>query len=104
VPGASGGGESAAAPAPFSQHGRFQNCARRPCGAPDDRRQRPASFEAGESGDLSLKILIVLSMGLALWLTDGLMRGDVIIVAANAISLCLVGTLLGFKWREHRRP
>ena len=60
-------------------------------------------IRTGESGDLSLKMLIALSMGLALWLADGLMRGDVIIATANAISLCLVGILLGFKFGEHRR-
>lgn len=60
-------------------------------------------IRTGESGDLSLKMLIALSMGLALWLTYGLMRGDVIIAAANAMSLCLVGVLLGFKFSEHRR-
>jgi MtN3 and saliva related transmembrane protein len=56
----------------------------------------------GESADLSLKMLLILSMGLLLWLTYGVMRGDYIIVAANGASLALVGVLLGFKWRDRR--
>jgi hypothetical protein len=30
------------------------------------------------------------------------MRSDFIIAAGNGISLCLVGALLGFKWRDRR--
>jgi MtN3 and saliva related transmembrane protein len=56
----------------------------------------------GESADLSLKMLVTLALGLLLWLSYGLMRGDFIIAAANGISLCLVGVLLGFKWRDKR--
>ncbi|WP_119299606.1 SemiSWEET family sugar transporter [Dongia deserti] len=57
-------------------------------------------FRTGRSGDLSKKMLIALSLGFALWLTYGLLRDDLIIAAANAISLGLVAILLGFKWRE----
>ena len=56
----------------------------------------------GESADLSLKMLITLALGLLLWLSYGLMLGDFIIAAANGTSLCLVGVLLGFKWRDKR--
>ena len=54
----------------------------------------------GESADLSLKMLITLALGLSLWLSYGVMRSDFIIAAANGTSLCLVGVLLSFKWRE----
>jgi MtN3 and saliva related transmembrane protein len=47
-------------------------------------------------------MLVTLALGLLLWLSYGLMRGDFIIAAANGTSLCLVGVLLGFKWRDKR--
>jgi MtN3 and saliva related transmembrane protein len=57
-------------------------------------------FRTGKAGDLSKKMLIALAMGFALWLAYGAMRGDVIILVANAVSLALVAVLLWFKWRE----
>jgi MtN3 and saliva related transmembrane protein len=59
-------------------------------------------IRTGESADLSLKMLITLALGLSLWLSYGVMRSDFIIAAANGTSLCLVGVLLGFKWRDRR--
>ena len=58
-------------------------------------------FRTGKSGDLSMKMLIALASGLLLWLIYGLMRGDLIIVAANAMSLVLAAILLSFKMREN---
>jgi MtN3 and saliva related transmembrane protein len=60
-------------------------------------------FRTGKSGDLSKKMLMALALGFALWLTYGLLRDDLIIAAANAVSLGLVAILLGFKWREGRQ-
>lgn len=60
-------------------------------------------IRTGKSGDLSRKMLIALAMGFTLWLAYGLLRGDLIIACANAISLVLVAILLGFKWREGHR-
>jgi MtN3 and saliva related transmembrane protein len=60
-------------------------------------------FRTGKSGDLSQKMLIALALGFALWLTYGLLRDDLIIAGANAVSLGLVAILLGFKWREGRQ-
>lgn len=57
-------------------------------------------FRTGRAGDLSLKMLVALSLGFALWLAYGLLREDLIISAANAISLGLVGMLITFKLRE----
>lgn len=59
----------------------------------------------GKSGDLSKKMLIALAVGFTLWLGYGLLRDDLIIASANAVSLGLVAILLGFKWREgHPSP
>lgn len=60
-------------------------------------------FRTGTAGDLSKKMLMALAMGFALWLAYGVMRGDWIITAANAVSLGLVSILLWFKWREGRQ-
>ena len=57
-------------------------------------------FRTRKAGDLSKKMLIALAMGFTLWLAYGVLRGDWIIAAANAVSLCLVSVLLWFKWRE----
>jgi MtN3 and saliva related transmembrane protein len=60
-------------------------------------------FRTGRAGDLSFKMLVALSFGFALWLAYGLLRADLIISAANAISLGLVATLITFKLRERHR-
>ena len=54
-------------------------------------------------GDLSLRMILLLSTGLALWIVYGAMKGDWVIIAANVASLILAGNLLAFKLRELRR-
>ena len=61
-------------------------------------------FRTGKAGDLSFKMLLALAAGFTLWLIYGLMRGDWIIVAANAVSLALAATLLVFKVRDRSAP
>ena len=53
----------------------------------------------GETGDLSLKMLLLLACGLGLWMMYGLMRGDAVIIVANGVSLALLGCILYFKLR-----
>lgn len=53
-----------------------------------------------ETGDLSLRMLIILAAGLALWVVYGVMKRDWVIVVANVVSLALLANLLWFKWRE----
>jgi MtN3 and saliva related transmembrane protein len=60
-------------------------------------------FRTGKAGDLSFKMLLALSGGFALWFVYGLLRKDMIIMSANAISLGLAITLIAFKLRERRR-
>lgn len=60
-------------------------------------------WRTGETEDLSLKMLLALLAGLALWIVYGILQGDMVIVLANATSLCLVGIVAGFKIREMRR-
>jgi MtN3 and saliva related transmembrane protein len=54
----------------------------------------------GSTSDLSLKMLLALTTGLLLWMVYGLVRGDSIIVAANAVGAALSGCVLAFKIRD----
>jgi MtN3 and saliva related transmembrane protein len=64
--------------------------------------QLKKSWSTGETGDVSLKMLLLLAAGLALWLVYGFMRSDVVIMLANAVSLALLGGILYFKLRGPR--
>lgn len=55
-----------------------------------------------ETGDLSLKMLLILSAGLALWVLYGVLKSDWVIIIANAVSLALLANLIWFKLREKR--
>jgi len=56
-------------------------------------------WETGETGDLSLRMLLLLACGLALWLVYGFLRADAVIIIANGISLALLGGIIFFKIR-----
>jgi MtN3 and saliva related transmembrane protein len=56
------------------------------------------------AGDLSLKTLIALMSGLTLWIIYGFLKGDGIIIAANAVALSLYATLLSFRLRFPAPP
>jgi MtN3 and saliva related transmembrane protein len=60
-------------------------------------------FDTGTAEDLSLKMLAILATGIALWVAYGLMQGDWVIIAANAVSLTMLLVLLVFKLNEMRR-
>jgi MtN3 and saliva related transmembrane protein len=47
-------------------------------------------WETGKADDLSLKMLLLLISGLALWIVYGVLRGDLVIITANAISIALL--------------
>jgi MtN3 and saliva related transmembrane protein len=55
------------------------------------------TWATGETGDLSLKMLLLLATGLALWTAYGLIKKDWVIVAANSVSLGLVVAVLSIK-------
>lgn len=57
-------------------------------------------WATGETHDLSLKMLLMLVAGLGLWVIYGGMRGDPVIVIANAISVALLSVIIYFKVRE----
>ena len=58
------------------------------------------AYPRGSTADLSLKMLLALGAGLALWVVYGLIRGDKVIVIANSIGVALVVTLVVFKLRD----
>jgi MtN3 and saliva related transmembrane protein len=57
-------------------------------------------WETGSAGDLSLKMFLILTAGVALWIVYGVLQGDLVIIVANAVSLCLLFGILYFKLRE----
>ena len=61
------------------------------------------TWTTGETGDLSIQMLILLSMGLALWIAYGVITGDVVIVLANATSLALLSVIIYFKVSADRQ-
>jgi AraC-like DNA-binding protein/uncharacterized protein with PQ loop repeat len=62
------------------------------------------TWVTGETGDLSLKMLILLATGLALWMVYGLLKSDWVLVAANGASFGLVATVLSIKLHADARP
>ena len=59
-------------------------------------------WETGSAGDLSLKMFSILATGIALWIVYGVLQKDIVIIVANAVSLCLLAGILYFKLRELR--
>jgi MtN3 and saliva related transmembrane protein len=52
------------------------------------------------TSDLSLKMLVILSAGLSLWIVYGVLRDDWVIILANSIGATLSLAVLGFKIRD----
>ena len=59
-------------------------------------------WQTGQAGDLSLKMFVTLATGVALWTVYGVLKLDIVIIAANAISLVLLTGILYFKIRERQ--
>ena len=60
-------------------------------------------WDTGETHDLSLKMLLILWSGIALWAVYGILQGDWVIMLANFVSLALLSGILFFKLRELRK-
>ena len=60
------------------------------------------ALPAGSTDDLSSRTLTVLAAGLALWIAYGILKGDFVIIVANAVGFLLIATLIGFKIRDAR--
>ena len=57
-------------------------------------------WATGETGDLSLNMLLLLACGLSLWIAYGTIRADWVIIIANGVSLTLLACILYFKLRN----
>jgi MtN3 and saliva related transmembrane protein len=60
------------------------------------------AWPRGATDDISLKMLIALCLGLALWIVYGLIRSDWVVAIANLAGLSLVGAVLACKVRDLR--
>jgi len=53
----------------------------------------------GETEDISLKMFLILALGIALWVAYGVLQHDAIIILANSVSLAFLCAILFFKLR-----
>jgi MtN3 and saliva related transmembrane protein len=60
------------------------------------------AWPRGSTKDLSLHMLIVLTTGLLLWISYGVLKGDWVIVTANSVGAMLSASVLIFKIRDMR--
>jgi MtN3 and saliva related transmembrane protein len=54
----------------------------------------------GSAGDLSLRMFLILTTGIALWVVYGVLQSDAVVMLANGVSLCFLSVILYFKLRE----
>lgn len=59
-------------------------------------------WETGSAGDLSLRMVLILALGVATWIGYGVLQSDIVIIIANSVSLCLLLGILYFKLKERR--
>lgn len=60
-------------------------------------------WRIGSARDVSLAMYVMMTTGTALWLTYGLMIGSLSLIAANAVSLFMVGSVLALKLHDMLR-
>ena len=56
-------------------------------------------WQTGSTEDISLKMFLILAIGVALWIVYGVLQSDAVIVLANSVSLLLLCGILFFKVR-----
>jgi MtN3 and saliva related transmembrane protein len=60
-------------------------------------------WDTGKADDLSFLMFGTLAAGVAMWVVYGVLKKDIVIIIANAVSFgCLAG-ILWFKLKEKRR-
>ena len=60
------------------------------------------TFRTRSSEDISWGYLMAMLLGFAAWLAYGIALGELAIIAANVVSLVLVGSLIALKVRTSR--
>ncbi|MEJ2690696.1 MAG: SemiSWEET transporter [Deltaproteobacteria bacterium] len=63
--------------------------------------QMVKTLRSRHTGDISLLMYIVLTVGLFLWLVYGFLRKDMPLMAANGVSFTLAAAILFLKIRHH---
>ena len=61
--------------------------------------QAVKSWRSRSTRDVSLGMILILVIGIVFWLAYGLLRADLPIIAANAVTLLLSGSILVSKLR-----
>jgi len=64
--------------------------------------QLKKAWTTGQTDDISLKMLLLLACGLALWVVYGVLQEDIVIILANGVSLALLAGLLYLKLLQTR--
>lgn len=59
-------------------------------------------WKTGQADDLSLRMFLLLTAGIALWVAYGVLRSDMVVIIANSISLCFLAIILYFKLRPRQ--
>lgn len=59
------------------------------------------AWRSRSTADVSLAMFLMLTTGIALWLTYGLLIGDGPLIAANAVTLVLALAILAAKIKYH---
>jgi MtN3 and saliva related transmembrane protein len=57
-------------------------------------------WATGETEDISLKMFLILTTGIALWVVYGVPQTDAVIILANSVSLAFLCAILFFKLRN----
>jgi MtN3 and saliva related transmembrane protein len=58
------------------------------------------TWRTRSTGDISLGMFAVMTLGIALWMIYAVIRSDIPLFAANAVTLCLAGTIVILKIRH----
>ncbi|MBY0435027.1 MAG: SemiSWEET transporter [Cyclobacteriaceae bacterium] len=57
------------------------------------------TYQSRSAKDLSLVMFLIFFTGTGLWLTYGLLRNDVPVIAANSVTMVLAALMLVLKFR-----
>jgi MtN3 and saliva related transmembrane protein len=57
-------------------------------------------WQTRSTDDISLRMYLVLALGLALWAVFGVLKSEMPIIVANVISFVLASSILAFKLRN----
>ena len=57
-------------------------------------------WDTGKADDISLLMLLALTVGLTLWVTYGIVKDDSIIIGSNVVGLLLIAGIVFFKARN----